>query len=131
MEKAGVKESIMETFISFYIYSCRIHVFRKTIDEIGDPKYIRFLVRDEGPSLIMEAYHKKDFQSHRVSPKGSAKHGMEISSMPLCMLLKNRLGWDPDKSYRVPGKTYPSQHMAVFDLSAAKEISNTEGDDAK
>ena len=38
------------------------------------------------------------------------------------LLLKNRLGWDEDQSYRVPGKTYPSQKVAVFDLSAAEPI---------
>lgn len=120
----------METYISFYLSSFRIHIFRKTIEEIGDPKYIRFLVKDEGPYIIMEAYGKKDFQSHRVLPKDSAIHGMEINSFPLCSLLTIRLGWEPGKSYRVPGKTYPSQHMAMFDLSAAKQIRNSEGDDA-
>ena len=45
---------------------------------------------------------------------------MEVNSYPLCTLLKNRLGWEEGKSYRVPGKTYPGQHVAVFDLTAAE-----------
>ena len=115
-----------ETYMSFYLSSFRIHVFRKAIAEIGEPKYIRFLVKDEGPSMIMEAYNKKDFQSHRVTPKKESG-GMEISSLPLCSLLKNRLGWEEGKSYRVPGRTYPSQHLAVFDLTAAEQIQNPDG----
>lgn len=111
----------METYISFYLSSFRIHVFKKTIADIGDPKYIRFLIKDEGPSMIMEAYDKKDFRSHRVIPKKDGG-GMEINSCPLCTLLKNRLGWEEGKSYRVPGKTYPAQHLAVFDLTAAEQI---------
>lgn len=111
-----------DTYISFYLASFRIHVFSKTIAEIGSPKYIRFLVKDEGPSIVMEAYPKKDFHSHRVKNRTDGCGGMEISSMPLCSLLKNRLGWEEGKSYRVPGKSYPSQHIAVFDLSAAEQI---------
>lgn len=111
----------METYISFYLNSFRIHVFRKAITDIGEPKYIRFLINDEGPSIIMEAYDKKDFHSHRVTPKKDSG-GMEISSYPLCSLLKNRLGWETGKSYRIPGKTYPSQHLAVFDLTKAEQI---------
>lgn len=111
----------METYISFYLSSFRIHVFRKAITDIGEPKYIRFLIKDEGPSIIMEAYDKKDFRSHRVTPKKDSG-GMEISSYPLCSLLQARLGWEEGKSYRVPGKIYPAQHLAVFDLTAAEQI---------
>lgn len=119
-----------ETFISFYLSSFRIHIFRKAIAEIGEPKYIRFLVKDEGPSMIMEAYDKKDFSSHKVKLKGdesNGSNGMEINSYPLCSLLKNRLGWDAGKSYRVPGRTYPNQHLAVFDLTAAEQIHTPQG----
>ncbi len=107
-----------DSYISFYLSSMRIHIFAKTIIEIGNPKYIRFLVNEKGPSMVMEAYHKKDFLSHRVKKRKMGWNGMEISSLPLCSLLKNRLGWEDGKSYRVPGKTYPNQHIAVFDLSA-------------
>lgn len=120
MEEAGGKEGLMETYISFYLSSSRIHVFRKAIADIGNPKYIRFLVKDEGPSLLMEAYEKRDFHSHRVRGMSGDRTGMEINSFPLCTLLKNRLGWEDGKSYRVPGKTYSAQHVAVFDLTAAE-----------
>ena len=112
----------MDTFISFYLSSFRIHVFSKAISEIGNPTYIRFLVKDEGPSMIMEAYDKKDFQSHRVSKKAQKWGGMDISSMPLCSLLKNRLGWEDGKSYRVPGKVFSGLNLVVFDLTAAEQI---------
>ena len=115
----------METFISFYLTSSRIHISSSAIQEIGNPKYIRFLVKDEGPSIIMEAYHKKDFHSHRVLKKSDGSNGMEISSFPLCSLIKNRLGWGNGKSYRVPGRSYPNQHIAVFDLSKAEQIQTT------
>ena len=112
-----------DTFISFYLTTSRIHIFRSTIKDIGNPKFIRFLVKEDGKSMVMEAYHKKDFHSHRV-PKDSVNGHweMEVRSLPLCTLLKNQLDWEDRRSYRVPGKTYPNQRLAVFNLSAAEQI---------
>ena len=112
-----------DTYISFYLSTSRIHIFRSTIKDIGNPKFIRFLVKEDGKSMIMEAYYKKDFQSHRV-PKVSdnSRWEMEIRSLPLCTLIQNRLNWKTGQSYRIPGKTYPQQRLAVFDLTAAEQI---------
>ena len=115
-----------DAFISFYLTKPRIHIHSKTIIDIGNPKYIRFLVKDDGSSMIMEAYYQKDFQSHRVPKRTDKRWEMEVSSLPLILLLKNRLNWDSGQSYRVPGKTFPSQHLAVFDLSAATPIKPNE-----
>ena len=112
----------METYISFYLNCNRIHVFKSTVKEIGSPKYIRFLVKEEGPSIVMESYDRKDFHSHRVRLGSDSRNGMEISSYPLCTLLKNRLGWEDGKSYRIPGKSYPNQHLAAFNLEKAELI---------
>ena len=111
-----------DTYISFYLYSFRIHVFSKTIQDVGNPEFIRFLMREDGKSIIMEAYDKKDFRSHRVKKRTNGSTGVEISSMPLCRLLQNVLNWEDGKSYRIPGKSYPTQKLAVFDLTAAEII---------
>ncbi len=111
-----------DTYISFYLQKPRIHVHSKTLIDIGNPRYVRFLVKEDGSSMVMESYHKKDFHSHRVPKRTNKKWEMEISSLALCTLLKNKLNWESGKSYRVPGKIYPSQHLAVFDLSSAAPI---------
>ena len=111
-----------DTYLSFYLQKPRIHVHSKTIIDIGSPKYIRFLVKEDGSSMIMEAYHKKDFHSHRVPKRTNKKWEMEVFSLALCSLLKNKLNWEAGKSYRVPGKTYLNQRLAVFDLSSAEQI---------
>lgn len=111
-----------ESHISFYLPTFRIHIFSKAIADIGNPQFIRFLIKDDCTSMAMEAYRKKDFQSHHVPKRTDERWEMEVRSMPLCLLLKNRLGWDEDQSYRIPGKTYPAQKVAVFDLTAAEPI---------
>jgi hypothetical protein len=32
-----------DTYLSFYLNTSRLHIFSKTIIEIGNPKFIRFL----------------------------------------------------------------------------------------
>ena len=112
-----------DTYLSFYLSTSIIHIFRSTLREIGNPKFIRFLVKEDGQSIIMEAYHKKDFRSHRVpKPTDNKEWKMEVRSLPLCTLLQNKLNWTDGRSYRIPGKVYPQQRLAVFDLSAAEQI---------
>ena len=115
----------MKTYISFYLSQYKIHIFKKSISEIGNPKYIRFLVKENEPSIIMEAYNKKDFHSHRVKPNTKDSRGMEVSSYLLCKIIKNRMGWVDGKSYRVQGNVYPSQQIVVYDLKSAVEISSS------
>ena len=112
-----------DTYISFYLRKPRVHIHSKVISDIGHPKFIRFLVKEDGSSIIVEAYHKKDFQSHRVPERTNKKWEMEVYSLALCTLLKNKLNWNAGKSYRIPGKTYPKQHLAVFDLGSAALMS--------
>ena len=111
-----------DTYISFYLRESKIHVFRKTLAELGNPRFIRFRVHEDGKSMVREAYNKKDFQSHRVPKRVSDNWKMELRSLPLCSLIKNRLNWEEGKSYRIPGKAYPGQQLAVFDLTAAEVI---------
>lgn len=112
-----------DTYVSFYLSASKIHVYKKAITEIGNPRFVRFLMKEDGQSMIMESYHKKDFLSHRVpKPNPDKPWRLEISSMALCSLLKNRLNWEDGISYRIPGKIYGGQHLVVFDLSSAKQI---------
>ena len=38
------------------------------------------------------------------------------------MLLANKLDWDLNRSYRVPGRILPKQQIAIFDLKSAEII---------
>ena len=110
-----------DTFISFYLRDSKIHIFHKAIVDLGSPQFIRFRIHEDGTSMVMEAYSKKDFQSHRVQRKKD-NWQMEIRSQKLCRIMQSRLNWDETQSYRIPGKTYPQQRIVVFDLSAAAMI---------
>ena len=112
-----------ETYISFYLRSNRIHVFTNALREIGEPSRICFLVGENGHSLLMVPYRKRDFRSHNV-PRDvySGCDSMEISSMKLCRIIAFIHNWDIRQSYRVPGRIFPDEQVVICDLDGAAVI---------
>lgn len=113
----------METNISFYLRANRIHIFVDALRGIGEPSRICFMISENGESLLISPYDKRDFKSHSV-PKEvySGTEAMEISSIKLCRIIAKLHDWDLSQSYRVPGKVYESQKIAIFDLDKAEAI---------
>ena len=112
-----------ETYISFYLRSNRIHVFTNALREIGEPSRICFLIGENGHSLLMVPYRKRDFRSHHV-PRDvyNGCDSMEISSMKLCRIIAFIHKWDIRLSYRVPGKIITDEQVVIFDLDRAAII---------
>ncbi len=112
-----------ETYISFYLRSNRIHVFTSALREIGEPSRICFLIGENGHSLLMIPYRKRDFRSHHV-PRDvyNGCDSMEISSMKLCRIIAYIHKWDVGQSYRVPGRIYQDEQVVIFDLDRADII---------
>ena len=108
------------TLISVRLTSGSIRVFKEAIRLIDNPDFIRFSVNKEGTLLAVEPYHRKSFTSFKI-PRNlySYNSAMVVYSKPLCSLLYNRLNWNKDKLYRIPGKILKEQKTAVFDLTNA------------
>lgn len=112
-----------EAYISFYLKANRIHIFVDTLREIGCPKRICFMISDDGKSLLIVPYRKKDFKSHPVPDEVYKGIGcMEVCSVKLCRLIARMYNWREDKSYRVRGVAFFEQQVAIFDLSASGMI---------
>lgn len=115
-----------DTYISFYLSGGRLHIQPEALRKIGCPPYVRFLLSEDGKSMIMEPYNRKVFASMRV-PKGlysksDKRSRMEVKCAPFCRLMANHLGWDAYSSYRIQGKVYPNQRIAKYDLQTAYAI---------
>ena len=118
-----------ETYISFYLRSNRMHLFVDSLRNMGSPSRICFMVEESGDTLLVSPYGKRDFKSHSVPPevyKGTG--GMEVNSFKLCRIIADLHHWDLSRSYRVPGKVYPEQKVAIFNLSEAEVIDRAESD---
>ena len=71
-----------KTHLSFYLKANRIHIFVDALRLIGSPANICFMIGENGKTLILKPYPKKDFHSHRVSAEVyKGKRSMEISSL--------------------------------------------------
>lgn len=117
------KSKMNETYISFYLRYNRIHVFTNALREIGEPSRICFMIGENGHSLLMVPYKKRDFRSHYV-PRDvySGCDSMEINSMKLCRIIAFIHNWDVRQSYRVPGRILPDEQLVIFNLDGASII---------
>lgn len=87
---------------------------------MDSPKFIRFSVNEENILMAVEPYHRKTFTSFAVPPNLYSYNGaMIVYSKSLCGLLYSKMNWDKDKLYRIPGKIFKEQKIAVFDLTNA------------
>lgn len=101
-----------------------IRIFKSTIRAMGQPKFIRLLVNQEGTKLIVQRYYKKTFNSFRIPENFADRDSrVEIHSKAFCRLLAGRTKWDREASYRIMGSVYEKQGIAVFDLTRAEMIS--------
>ena len=116
-----------ETFISFYLRANRIHIFVEALRELGKPSRICFMIAENGETLLVTPYGKRDFISHAVSRDVySGTAAMEVSSYKLCHIIADLHNWNHSKSYRVPGKVFPEKKIAIFDLKKAEIIDRFE-----
>ena len=127
MRKAGKPKrkdkNMADTYISFYLRNNRIHIFVDALRGIGSPKYVCFLIADDGKTLILAPYKKKDFHSHRVPQDVyRGKKSMEVSSLQLCRIMAEMQCWNTSCSYRVPGVILPQQKICVYHLDQAERI---------
>ena len=112
-----------DTYISFYLRANRVHIFVDALRKIGHPKYICFMIEENGKTLVLAPYPKKDFYSHRVPPAVyNGSKSMEVSSLRLCRILADLYKWNLDASYRVPGTIIQKSNIAIFYLGEAEII---------
>lgn len=113
-----------KTHLSFYLKANRIHIFVDVLRLIGSPANICFMIGENGKTLILKPYPKKDFHSHRVSAEVyKGKRSMEISSLRLCRIMAEMQQWNTSYSYRVPGVIMPGSRY-VFSISIRRSQSS-------
>ena len=111
------------THVSFYLKANRIHIFVEALRGIGSPRRICFMLSQDGQSLALLPYNRRDFRSHEVPHDiYGGIQPLEISSYRLCSILADTHSWNKNCSYRVPGRIVRKQHLALFNLSDAKTI---------
>lgn len=122
------KEKDTSTYISFYLSDNTIRIFKSTVRKLGTPPFLQFLIHPNGQSMVMQPYETRSFTTIRVPKNLYSDNGKtQAYSKGLCRLLANKLNWDINCSYRIPGRLIPQQKLVVYDLSQATVISQSSG----
>jgi hypothetical protein len=109
--------------VSFYLREAAIRIHRRTLNGINNPPFVEFLVSGDRKTFAVRACEQKSLRSFRVRVNTNSKTDkVEFYSLPLCGLLARLNHWDENDSYRVFGKTFPKQGVAVFDFLSSERI---------
>lgn len=113
--------------VSFYLRRSTIHLHRSTLNGINTPQFVRFLISQDRKSFLVRSWKAKDFHSFRVlTDQAGRVCNAEIHSYGLCEFVTQINGWDANFSYRVYGKVFPNQEIALFDFASAVVIHESE-----
>lgn len=94
-----------------------IRIFRSTIKELGDPKYIRFLFNPEKRTLAVQATSRKEEECFRVPKYNSKDWDFKICSVQMLRMIWKVCGWNENDTYRAAGTHYPEYNLVEFDLN--------------
>ena len=111
------------TFISLYGKCGKIHIFKSTLRALGYPRFVRFRLNPDG-RILLEPHDRISLTSFRV-PKhidGVEGEQMEVSTTALIRAVFHEFDFDLEKSYRIEGKLYNAQRVAIFEIASANII---------
>lgn len=94
-----------------------IRIFRSTIKELGDPKYIRFLFNPEKRTLAVQATSRKEAECFRVPKYNSKDWDFKICSVQMLRMIWKVCGCNENDTYRAAGTHYPEYDLVEFDLN--------------
>ena len=111
--------------ISFYLRNAAIRIHRKVLNKIHNPLFVEFLINSNQKTFAVRSCEKKGLRSFRVRVNIDSKTDkVEFYSLHFCKALARLNDWDENGSYRVYGRAYPSQDIAVFDFSSSEIIND-------
>lgn len=110
-------------YLSFYLKIGRIHIYTEALHQLGDPGRVCFLLAPDGRTLLLRAHGRRGFTSQKI-PRDvyTGSRSFDISSHKLCGILAGLHGWDPARSYRVPGVPLAEPRAVQFFLTRAEAI---------
>ena len=96
-----------------------IRIFRSTIKELSDPKYIRFLFNPEKRTLAVQAAKRKEAECFRVPEYNPKDWDFKICSIQMQRMIWKVCDWSENATYRIAGTHYPEYNLVEFDLKQA------------
>lgn len=110
------------TGVSLCIKSGKIRIFHSTIKELGNPKYIRFLLNPDRKTFAIQSCRNKVPESILVPKYTSDNWDFVVHSMTMLRGIWKICGWDEEKTYRMDGICFPEHDLVEFDLKQAEML---------
>ena len=103
----------------------RIYIFKSTIEALGRPHYVQFLIDPTKHHLAIMGSKKKERDSFPVPPQlfNNAYSEFKMGSKLLTQQIYEMAGWELGCVYRVSGTYHPHLAAVVFELREAERIS--------
>ena len=99
-----------------------IRIFRSTIKELGDPRYIRFLFNPEKRTLAVQSVSRKEAECFRVPKYNPENWEFKISSVPMLRMIWKTCEGDAEKMYRLTGICHSEYNLVEFDMKQATRL---------
>ena len=113
-------------YLSFYLGSYTIRIFKDAIRKLQTPRFIQIQIHKDGHSLMIAPSNVNSLTTFRVPKNIYQDNGnMEVHSYGLCRIIAEKLHGDITRSYRVPGYYIPEKGVAIFQLTKAELIPST------
>ena len=104
--KGGVqmpKTTVNITGVSLCQKKGIIRIFRSTIKELGDPRYIRFLFNPEKRTLAVQSVSRKEAECFRVPKYNPKDWDFKICSIQMLRIIWRVCEWNENDTYRIAG----------------------------
>lgn len=123
--KGGVqmpKTTVNITGVSLCQKKGIIRIFRSTIKELGDPRYIRFLFNPEKRTLAVQSVSRKEAECFRVPKYNPKDWDFKICSIQMLRIIWRVCEWNENDTYRIAGTHYPEYNLVEFNLNQARIV---------
>lgn len=110
------------TGISLCKKSGKIRIFHSTVKELGNPKYIRFLLNPEKKTFVIQSCKNKVPESILVPKYAPDNWDFVVHSMTMLKGIWTICGWDDEETYRMDGICFPEHKLVEFDLKQAEML---------
>ena len=107
--KGGVqmpKTTVNITGVSLCQKKGIIRIFRSTIKELGDPRYIRFLFNPKKRTLAVQSVSRKEAECFRVPKYNPKDWDFKICSIQMLRIIWRVCEWNENDTYRIAGTHY-------------------------
>lgn len=101
----------------------RIRIFKRTLLELQNPKYVRLLVNPNEKTVAVQVTDFTDTRAHRVPNIGiESVRCYEIYSRSLLSELSDCGDWDQSHSYKIHASACLDQQCVVFKMDQAVRL---------